>query len=166
VPDRFARVVAFANTHSYLGHDDDLDELRTAKRAMRAIGLVAPRGDGELDALRTVRDALRDLISQPLGQATEILASLLTRHPVTVTLHSGPVIGIPSTRDPVAAALGEVVTAVLHTDWHRLHTCANADECAVVFYDSSRGRQGRWCSAELCGNRVNSRLHRSRMRGA
>ncbi|MGG7306618.1 CGNR zinc finger domain-containing protein [Curtobacterium sp. AB451] len=43
----------------------------------------------------------------------------------------------------------------------RLSRCS-ADDCALVFYDSSRGGTRRWCSMQRCGNRAKVRAHRAR----
>ena len=63
-------------------------------------------------------------------------------------------------------------------DWHdaevvreadgrptRLSRCS-ADDCALVFYDSSRGGTRRWCSMQRCGNRAKVRAHRARRAAA
>lgn len=44
---------------------------------------------------------------------------------------------------------------------HRIRTCA-ADNCALVFVDTSRPGRRRWCSMERCGNRHKVRTLRAR----
>ncbi|WNY32953.1 CGNR zinc finger domain-containing protein [Curtobacterium flaccumfaciens] len=45
----------------------------------------------------------------------------------------------------------------------RLSRCS-AEDCGLVFYDSSRGGTRRWCSMQRCGNRAKVRAHRARPR--
>jgi predicted RNA-binding Zn ribbon-like protein len=42
----------------------------------------------------------------------------------------------------------------------RIRHCG-ADDCALIFYDSSRPNARRWCSMQRCGNRTKVRTHRS-----
>ncbi|MET9447208.1 CGNR zinc finger domain-containing protein [Streptomyces cinerochromogenes] len=37
-----------------------------------------------------------------------------------------------------------------------------ADDCPLVYLDTSRGRRRRWCSSEVCGNRERVARHRRR----
>jgi len=37
-----------------------------------------------------------------------------------------------------------------------------ADNCALIYLDTSRPGNRRWCSMERCGNRAKVRGHRSR----
>jgi predicted RNA-binding Zn ribbon-like protein len=43
----------------------------------------------------------------------------------------------------------------------RLRPCAN-DECQLFLLDRSRPGKARWCSMEVCGNRMKARRHYSR----
>ena len=65
----------------------------------------------------------------------------------------------------VSAALGRILTAVvLAADegiWGRLKVCPN-DACQWAFYDRSKNRSGRWCTMEVCGNRMKARAFRQR----
>jgi predicted RNA-binding Zn ribbon-like protein len=46
-------------------------------------------------------------------------------------------------------------------DAHRLRQC-EADPCGTFFFDSARGPHRRWCSSEMCGNRVRVSAYRAR----
>lgn len=66
---------------------------------------------------------------------------------------------------PVAAALAtlardaaELLSGPLAT---RVRECAAAD-CALLFVDTSRPGQRRWCSMDACGNRVKTAAYRRR----
>ena len=65
----------------------------------------------------------------------------------------------------VSAALGHILAAVVRaTDeetWGRLKVCSN-DACQWAFYDRSRNRSGKWCTMEVCGNRMKARAFRQR----
>ncbi|MFJ9638356.1 CGNR zinc finger domain-containing protein [Streptomyces sp. NPDC101178] len=45
---------------------------------------------------------------------------------------------------------------------HRIRTCG-ADDCRLLFVDTSRPGRRRWCSMERCGNRHKVRAHRARL---
>ncbi len=65
----------------------------------------------------------------------------------------------------VSAALGRILAAVVRaTDegiWGRLKVCTN-DACEWAFYDRSKNRSGKWCTMEVCGNRMKARTFRER----
>ncbi|MDT5337115.1 MAG: hypothetical protein QOD90_2620 [Mycobacterium sp.] len=46
----------------------------------------------------------------------------------------------------------------------RLRPCAN-DECRLFLIDRSRAGTARWCSMEVCGNRMKARRHYGRTSG-
>lgn len=62
-------------------------------------------------------------------------------------------------------AVGEVCAAALRIalsgEWSRLRVCA-ADDCQWVFFDRSKPGRGRYCSPDMCGNRVKTRAYRRR----
>jgi predicted RNA-binding Zn ribbon-like protein len=47
----------------------------------------------------------------------------------------------------------------------RLRRC-NGPSCSLLFHDTSRPGTRRWCSAERCGNKVNTKSYRARLDGA
>lgn len=53
---------------------------------------------------------------------------------------------------------------VLSAEPSRLKLCEGPD-CALPFLDESRGASRRWCTAQRCGNRVNTKAYRRRIRG-
>src|SRR5918999_86601 len=65
----------------------------------------------------------------------------------------------------VSAALGHILAAVVRAMdegiWGRLKICSN-DACQWAFYDRSRNRSGKWCTMEVCGNRMKARAFRQR----
>jgi predicted RNA-binding Zn ribbon-like protein len=43
----------------------------------------------------------------------------------------------------------------------RIHECS-AEDCSIIYLDTSRGGNRRWCSMQRCGNRAKVRAHRAR----
>ncbi|PJJ65684.1 CGNR zinc finger domain-containing protein [Compostimonas suwonensis] len=56
-------------------------------------------------------------------------------------------------RDAVALFGGQVAG--------RIRECS-ADDCGIVYFDTSRSANRRWCSMQRCGNRAKVRAHRAR----
>ena len=72
-----------------------------------------------------------------------------------------------ASRTDVPAALSAIAReaiAVFSAGSERIRRCG-ADDCAMVFYDTSRPGTRRWCSMRRCGNRTKVRTHRSRTQG-
>jgi predicted RNA-binding Zn ribbon-like protein len=67
-------------------------------------------------------------------------------------------------RAAVGRLLGVVVTAMADGSWDRLKACGN-DACRWGFYDTSRARTAKWCSMQICGNRMKQQAWRERTRG-
>ncbi|WP_394553023.1 CGNR zinc finger domain-containing protein [Agromyces sp. MMS24-JH15] len=44
--------------------------------------------------------------------------------------------------------------------------CCSAEDCGIVYLDTSRAATRRWCSMQRCGNRAKVRAHRARKSGA
>lgn len=65
--------------------------------------------------------------------------------------------------------LGEIALSfarlLAEGDLRRLKVCDNGD-CAWAFYDESKNRSRRWCSATECGNLIKVRRFRERQRAA
>jgi len=62
------------------------------------------------------------------------------------------------------AAVALDAVKLLARDDGRLRLCEGPG-CSLVFYDSSRPGNRRWCSTERCGNRVNTTTYRRRRAG-
>ena len=65
----------------------------------------------------------------------------------------------------VSAALGRILITVVRAmdegSWGRLKACPN-DACRWAFYNHSKNRSGKWCTMEVCGNRMKARTFRQR----
>jgi len=55
----------------------------------------------------------------------------------------------------------DAVAALTPPERARVRMCA-ADDCALIYLDTSRPGNRRWCSMDRCGNRAKVRGHRSR----
>src|SRR5215468_10885308 len=69
--------------------------------------------------------------------------------------------------DPVDAVLSTIardaIAFVSSADLNRVRKCA-ATSCSVLFLDTSRPGQRRWCSMNRCGNRMKKTTYRERLR--
>jgi len=74
---------------------------------------------------------------------------------------------------PPLAALGDQILAelavdaidVLRSGPGRLRLC-EGPLCSLPFLDESRSGTRRWCTAQRCGNRVNTKIYRDRVRNS
>jgi predicted RNA-binding Zn ribbon-like protein len=185
-PAEAVRLEAFCNTvdrHTFGRHGDkpaDRRELLSTAEALRD-WLVAHRllddprarvsGD-DLDRARILRDGLRawlqarqrlDFDHQALRRARDQLEQLRLR----VSLDAATATLEPA-GSSVTAALerlaADLATAAATGALRRLKICG-APDCQFVYYDHSRSRTSRWCSTEVCGNRIKTRRYRRRQRG-
>lgn len=61
---------------------------------------------------------------------------------------------------PILRAFADLVT---NDDLERIKQCSN---CGYVFLDNSKNKSRRWCSMEICGNRVKARRHARKARSS
>ncbi|MBM7784938.1 CGNR zinc finger domain-containing protein [Tenggerimyces flavus] len=69
----------------------------------------------------------------------------------------------PARRSRVGDVLVAMTEAMTDGTWSRLKVCWD-DECLWAFYDNSRARTAKWCSMEVCGNRMKQKAWRDRGR--
>lgn len=68
----------------------------------------------------------------------------------------------PITGDQLAAAVArDAVVTLTRPAAGRIRMCA-ADNCYLIFLDTSKPGRRRWCSMDRCGNRAKVRGHRQR----
>lgn len=80
---------------------------------------------------------------------------------------SAPARASTTTGRPSAALerlAADLATAAATGALARLKICG-APDCQFVYYDRSRSRTSRWCSTEVCGNRMKTRRYRGRRQG-
>jgi len=180
LPADVALVHAFVNTldlRAYRVHgrqlqsSDAWDTPQALGRWLRGHRLLtgdAPVNAADLDHARYLRAALRDSTRQPRrGQAASRAddVTMLTGFPLLAT--AGPDTGIRLTSPGQGgdAALTRILITAAELSacglWARLKMCP-ATDCQWIFFDRSRPGRGRWCSPDLCGNRLKKRAHRQR----
>ncbi|GGU44349.1 hypothetical protein GCM10010211_04920 [Streptomyces albospinus] len=183
LPSEIAPLHAFLNSldlRSFTHHGtvhrggDHLSTTQALTDWLRKRGLLAADAAASEDDLRHAR-RLRAQLRGSLGQRAQSPGPLEERPgpegSVPLNLRLGTPPGQPPALVPVGAgAQGAleriallVCEAVAAGTWGRLKMCEAAD-CQWVFYDRSKPGRGRWCAAELCGNRMKTRAYRERQR--
>jgi len=154
-------------------------KLSDAAMGRRARGLSGTRAGQELlaEAIE-LREALREILerhtsgrpsSEPaLARINELLRRL-PQHAQIVRARRGFEAKMVSEADearqllaPIAAAASELLC---ERDLTRVKRC-NHPACVLFFYDTTKSRTRRWCSMEVCGNRLKAAAHYERQRRA
>ena len=127
------------------------------------------RDRAELDAVRALRPAIRDLLTSDEERAATLVNGMLAeaqavpqlvRHePFDWHLHAVPAETDLATRIVVETAMA-MVDVVRAGELSRLGVCAD-DDCEGVVLDLSRNRSRRFCST-TCGNRNAVAAYRAR----
>jgi predicted RNA-binding Zn ribbon-like protein len=127
-----------------------LEELRKFRERLRAV--VIQREAGEAVSARFLAELNRLLEKYPARIALSATGGKLRRE----------VLFEPSTASevwaPIAAATADLLTEV---DPSRIRKC---ESCIMHFYDVSKKSSRRWCSMNICGNRVKVAAYRQRQR--
>jgi predicted RNA-binding Zn ribbon-like protein len=123
---------------------------------------------GDVLRARDLRAALQAFLAANNGAkldraAIATINRVASAAPLTVGLDERGQLHFDVKGRDVDAALGRILavafTAVSEGAWSRLKTCRN---CNWAFYDYSRNRSAKWCSMQICGNRLKSRVYRRR----
>jgi predicted RNA-binding Zn ribbon-like protein len=133
--------------------------------------LAGPVTTGDLAAVVGLRDAIWDAVDahmagQPLPrEAVATINAAAARSPVAWQIMPD---GARARREPVTVAqlaasfARDAVDLLTHpASAERLRQCG-ADDCYLVFLDTSRPGRRRWCSMQRCGNRTKVRSFRHR----
>lgn len=67
-------------------------------------------------------------------------------------------------QQPLSSIAREAVRIFRDATGERIRQCS-ADDCELVYLDTSRSGNRRWCSMQRCGNRAKVRAHRARATG-
>jgi predicted RNA-binding Zn ribbon-like protein len=140
--------------------------------------LLAPHAeltDADLDLVRAMREALREMLVHNAGGPPPNKAALAVLRTVAKGGTARADLGDDgdvqlsahgdSVRDRLVALLLIIRDAQRDGTWARLKACAN-DECQWAFYDRSRNRGGTWCEMAACGNKLKNRAFRARTKAA
>jgi predicted RNA-binding Zn ribbon-like protein len=172
-PGELELVRQFVNTLDVEEGTDELDGPHSLLDWFSGMGLIDDEAIADEEDLKrslALREGIRSLLLANNGEGIEpadlreldrVAGSVCLR--VRFDEDGGPTLGPESSG--VSAALGRILAAVVRaTDegiWGRLKVCTN-DACQWAFYDRSRNRSGKWCTMEVCGNRMKARAFRQR----
>ncbi|MEV6208154.1 ABATE domain-containing protein [Kitasatospora sp. NPDC051914] len=130
-------------------------------------------GEAEVGAARELRDALWRL-AEARAQGTpgapadyDVLNRAAAAPPPVPRIgHDGrPAAPAPTSATAVLSAVARDAVALLTGPFAgRIRACG-ADDCQLVFVDTSRPGRRRWCSMERCGNRQKVKALRARRAG-
>lgn len=129
------------------------------------------RDEAELEAVRAVRGALRELLTADRSRAVELVNSILAEAQAVPRLvrhdrldwHIHAIDDEAPLAERVMVETALAMIDVIRADEHnRLDICA-ADDCEGLVIDLSRNRSRRYCSTS-CGNREAVAAYRARQR--
>jgi predicted RNA-binding Zn ribbon-like protein len=163
----------FVNTRDIEEGSEELDSTDSLLRWLAGMDLFdgdVTADEKDLESALALREGIRSLLVANNGEEVEpanlrelnrVAGSVCLR--VRFDEDGGPTLRPVSSG--VSAALGRILAAVVRaTDegiWGRLKVCTN-DACQWAFYDRSKNRSGKWCTMEVCGNRMKARAFRQR----
>ena len=183
-------ILDLLNTRSVLeeGPTELLSDVRALERWLIASDMVtspkakaAVRGWRQsleaaafLDRLIAFRERLREAVvriengSLPANAFLAEVNSLLLRHPRHASLHkrNGKVIRktlfeLRKPTDIWAPIIDATADLLTETEWSRIRKC---ESCVVHFFDTSKKGSRRWCSMNICGNKLKVAAYQRRRR--
>jgi predicted RNA-binding Zn ribbon-like protein len=172
-PGELELVRRFVNTRDIEDGSEELhspDALLTWFAAVDLLDDEAAADEKDLERALTLREGIRALLLANNGEETETvrirdLNRAIGSVCLTVRFDDNGGATLKPESAGVSAALGRILTAVVRAmdegSWGRLKTCPN-DACQWAFYDHSKNRSGKWCTMEVCGNRMKARAFRQR----
>lgn len=135
------------------------------------LGTAPAVGRAQLEDARALRDAIyrvakRAGVGRPRPADVRLINAWAARPALAPQLTSGGCAGAPVPGDdPVAAALAtlarDAIDLVTGPSAARVRECA-AEDCALLFVDTSRPGRRRWCAMAACGNRTKTAAYRRR----
>jgi predicted RNA-binding Zn ribbon-like protein len=184
-------ILDFLNTKPVLadGPTELLSDVRALERWLIASGMVtspktraivrswrhSTEASAFLERLIAFRERLREAVmriengSSPTDAFLAEVNSLLLQHPRNTSLHKrdGMVVREPLFEPSKPTDLWEPIidaTADLlaETESSRIRKC---ESCVVHFFDTSKKGSRRWCSMNICGNKLKVAAYQSRKRG-
>ncbi|HEY9474951.1 MAG TPA: CGNR zinc finger domain-containing protein [Mycobacteriales bacterium] len=176
-PGRLETVRRLVNTRDIEAGTDALAGPEDLRDLLHEAALLAPDADADHTDLAhalALREGLRAALAanqsgQPVSDdAVAVLNEAAGRAGMSLSFGTDAGWAVQPRAAGVDGALGGllviVVEAMTDGTWSRLKVCQN-DTCRWAYYDHSRGRSGRWCSMQLCGNRAKQRGWRERQPG-
>jgi predicted RNA-binding Zn ribbon-like protein len=124
---------------------------------------------GQLAAGRELREAINRLARPgvtPERGDRDVVNRWAARAPIAPQLRQNGELGLEAAR-PVEAMFATIardaVDLLTGPLAGRIRECG-APDCALLFVDTSRPGQRRWCSTEACGNRTRTKAYRQRQK--
>ncbi|MEU6666171.1 ABATE domain-containing protein [Streptomyces sp. NPDC046727] len=115
--------------------------------------------------VRGMRGVEAPAYGRALGRVNEV-ARAATPAPLAVPGEDGRLVrelaGPPSCAALLAVVARDAVELLTDPVARAAVRKCEADDCPLVYLDTSRGRRRRWCSSEVCGNRERVARHRRR----
>ena len=173
-PGELELVRRFVNTLDIEEESDELESPESLLSWIAGMDLLdedsATADEKDLERALALREGIRSLLLANNGEEVEtVRIRELNRASGSVCLmvqfddDGSPTLEPESSG--VSAALGRILAAVVRAtqegSWGRLKVCTN-DACQWAFYDHSKNRSGKWCTMEVCGNRMKARTFRQR----
>jgi predicted RNA-binding Zn ribbon-like protein len=176
VPADAALVKDFVNTIERPGEKEDLISPSALEEWLRARSLLpagARLGDEELERVRAVREAIREVVrarhhdEAPDEPAVAVLNEALSRVQMRPAFSVEGRAALAIEGPPVDVALASILEALRRGqesgEAERLKVC-RSEACLWAYYDASKNRSRAWCDMAACGNRVKARAYRERKR--
>jgi predicted RNA-binding Zn ribbon-like protein len=186
------RILDLLNTKPLLadGPTELLSDVRALERWLIASGMVASakgkatlktwRSSAEavafLRELRNFREKMREAVLRmesglaPSDAFLSEINSRLMQHPLPVLLHwrGGRVVretslGLHQPADLWAPFLDAAAELLAESELSRLRKC---ESCVVHFFDTSKKGARRWCSMNICGNKLKVAAYQRRKRNS
>jgi predicted RNA-binding Zn ribbon-like protein len=163
----FVNTVDLQHGREWIGTPAELSSWLVDNALAGSVELVASDVQRALELREALRALLRANNGDPVAPdaiATVNRAASAAR--LAVELDDARRVRIEPYGRGIDRALGAIVVvalaAILDGSWTRLKACPN---CRWAFHDYSRNRSARWCSMQLCGNRLKTGDYRRRRRG-
>ena len=172
-PGELELVRRFVNTRDIEEGSEELDSpesLLTWFASMDLLDDEAAADEKDLERALALREGIRALLLANNGEEIETVRIRELNRTIgsvclTVRFDGDGRATLKPESSGVSAALGRILAAMVRaTDegvWSRLKVCPN-DACQWAFYDRSKNRSGKWCTMEVCGNRMKARTFRQR----
>lgn len=142
-------------------HDAGLTTTTLPLNPMQTDGLIRLR-----TCLRSIAEAV--MRGEPLPPMEVATLNAQAAMPLAIPqLDAASRTVLQMTADPVSVALATIardaVTLFGGPDQRRIKQC-EAEDCGVLFLDTSRGGRRRWCSMSRCGAKAKAKAFRDRHR--
>ncbi|AXV08031.1 hypothetical protein DVS28_a3356 [Euzebya pacifica] len=157
----------------YLDAPEDPEDLSGWARTHLQVRDLLPLVDDERRDAQTLHDAVSRIAAMLVVGGAPSIGDIARLNRLADQPDLAPQVGAGGARGwPIEVSHGQVLATVARdavllvtdADHDRVRRCA-AEDCDLVFLDTSRPGRRRWCSMSRCGNRAKVRAHRARASG-